>query len=183
MRPVTDSRPRSLAKYVLFALTVVLAAATLAVVASGDNSKSYADGQGSPAECLGNGNVEGSVTPTGGEASFDVGAGNVVTGVCIKAGNPHSGPLVNGFYDANFNMVSEANACFEVAGVGTQVVTVTDVGDCPAAGLSHIDVIFGAAPPPNGTAPPNGTVPPPEVKQPPAPQAPAPVRAAPVFTG
>src|SRR5918994_6363990 len=183
MRPVTHRRPRSLAKYLLFGLAVVLAGATLAVVASGDNSKSYADGAGSPAACLGNGNVEGSVTPTGGVASFDVGAGNVVTGVCIKAGNPHSGPLVNGFYDANFNMVSEANACFEVAGVGTQVVTVTDVGDCPAAGLSHIDVLFGAAPPPTTGPPPNGTTPTTvKEQQPPAPKvtptAPAPVRAA-----
>jgi hypothetical protein len=173
----------------LFGLTVVLAGATLAVVASGDNSKSYADGAGSPAACLGNGNVEGSVTPTGGVASFDVGAGNVVTGVCIKAGNPHSGPLGNGFYDAAFNMVSEANACFEVSGVGTQVVTVTDVGDCPAAGLSHIDVIFGAAPPPEQPPEQPPVQPPGEVTPtPPAPGAPgapaaAAVTARPVFTG
>jgi hypothetical protein len=192
MSPVTLRRPRSLAKHLLFALTVVLAAATLAVVASGGNSKSYADGANSPPECIeaDNDNVIGSVSPTDAAAGVTVPAGNVVLGVCIKAGEPHSGPLGNGTFGPGPAFAPDG--CFEVSGVGTQTVTVEDIGDCPAAGLSHIDVIFGPPPPngttpPNGTAPPNGTVPPPEVKQPPAPkvtpQAPAPVVAAARFTG
>jgi hypothetical protein len=185
----THHRPRWLAKHVLFGLTVVLAAATLAVVASGDNSKSYADGAGSPPECLDNPpSVIGSVSPADAADGFDVGAGNIVTAVCLKAGQPHSDPLtVNGFYDANFNLLpSSTGACFEVAGVGTQEVTVTDIaapGTCQGAGLSHIDVIVGVAPPPT-TGPPPTTVAPPTTAAPKAvPTAPAPVRAAPVFTG
>jgi hypothetical protein len=182
MRPVTRRRPRSLAKYMLFGLTVVLAAATLAVVASADNSKLYADGAGSPPACDDGPNVEGSVTGTDDSASFDVGAGNVVTGVCIKSGSTggHSGPLGNGSYSGTFG----PDGCYVVTGVGTQEVTVTRIGSGPECqAISHIDVLFGP-PPPNGTAPPNGTVPPPEVKQPPAPQAPArPSAPAPVVAG
>jgi hypothetical protein len=190
---LTHRRPQSLAKYMLFALTVVLAAATLAVVASGGNSKSYADGQGSPAECSGNpnenpnsDNVISSVSPADAAAGVEVPAGNVVLGVCIKAGNPHSGPLGDGFYDADFNPVAPGEACFEVSGVGTQEVTVTDLaaGDCEGAGLSHIDVIFGPAPPPTTGPPPTTAGPPTTAAQPPAPGAPAAaVVARPVFTG
>jgi hypothetical protein len=188
---LTHRRPQLLAKYMLFALTVVLAAATLAVVASGGNSKSYADGQGSPPECLEDlPNVDGSVSPADAADGVQAPAGNVVLAVCIKAGNPHSGPLtVDGFYDANFNLLpSSTGACFEVAGVGTQEVTVTDVaapGTCQGAGLSHIDVIFGPPPPPNGNGTTTTTTPPQRVTPPPAPQAAPPrivVGAAP-FTG
>jgi hypothetical protein len=178
MRLLTHRRPRSLAKYLLFGLAVVLAGATLAVVASGDNSKSYADGQGSPAECLGTApNVIGSVSPADAAAGVEVPAGNVVTGVCIKAGNPHSGPLGNGTFGPGPDFAPDG--CFEVVGVGTQEVTVTDIGDCPAAGLSHIDVLFGPPPPPT-TGPPPTTA-----AAPPAPGAPAAaaVVARPVFTG
>jgi hypothetical protein len=44
MLPSTHRRPRSFEKCALIALTVGLVAATLAVVASADNSKVYADG-------------------------------------------------------------------------------------------------------------------------------------------
>jgi hypothetical protein len=202
MRLSTHRRPRSFAKYVLFALTVVLAAATLAVVASGDNSKLYADGEGSPVACLTNpnqnpnaANVQ-SVSPAEAAAGVDVGAGFVVEGVCIRTGTEgHSGVLGNGTYDGAFNPVApdSDDACYVVEGVNTQEVTVTRIGEGPGCqDISHVDVIRkpappppnGNGPPPNGNGPPpNGTVPPPEVKQPPAPKAPAPVRAAPVFTG
>jgi hypothetical protein len=211
--PQTDSsrrRPRSLAKYVVFALTLGLVAATLAVVASADNSKVYADGNDSPVACNSNpnenpnaDNVEGSVEGDP-EASFDVGAGNVVTGVCIKTGQtPHSGPLDNGTYDGAFNPVApdSDDACYEVEGVGTREVTVTRVGDespqCQA--ISHIDVIFA---PSNGTTTTTTTTvpkttttttvpkattttkpPPPKEVTPPTVVVPAPVSARPVFTG
>jgi hypothetical protein len=179
---LTYRRPQSLAKYMLFALTVVLAAATLAVVASGGNSKSYAEGQGSPPECEEGPNVDAGITGTGDEISHTVSAGNVVTGVCIKTGQEgHSDPLANGTFDGAFNPVAPDSdaACYVVEGVGTQEVTVTRVGDGPdCQDLSHIDVLFGPPPPPTTGAPPT-TAAPKEV----APSVPAPVRAAPVFTG
>lgn len=99
----------------------------------------YADGNGSPDECLGtNANVLGSQEGTDDEVTVDVGAGSVVDGVCIKSGenmfdgNQHSGVLVNGTYEDD---------CYKVEGVGTQEVTVTrlfESSDCQ--GISHIDV-------------------------------------------
>jgi hypothetical protein len=158
MRLSTHRRPRSLAKYLLFVLTVGLTAATLAVVTSADNSKVYADGEGSPVACLTNptqnpnaANVQ-SVSPAAAAAGVDVGAGFVVQGVCIRTGTAgHSGVLGNGTFDGAFNPVASgsADACYVVAGVGTQEVTVTRVGDGPdCQDISHVDVIRAPA---NGT--------------------------------
>jgi hypothetical protein len=195
----THRRSRSLTKYVLFGLTVVLAAATLAVVASADNSDVYADGNDSPGECLGNpqqnpnaDNVISSVSPADAAAGVEVPAGNVVTGVCIKTGQtPHSGPLGNGTYDGAFTLVDpgSADACYVVEGVGTQEVTVTHVAenegpDCQD--ISHIDVIFappnGDGPPPNGNGTTTTTTPGQQVTPPPGAPARIVVGAAP-FTG
>jgi hypothetical protein len=105
-----------------------------------------ADGNGSPEACLDKTvNVLGSQggTDNGGSedlATVDVGAGNTVTGVCIKSGNnmfsgnQHSGVLGNGTYE---------NECYTVVGVGTQEVTVTRIGEgSNCQGISHIDVVF-----------------------------------------
>jgi hypothetical protein len=176
---------RSLAIHVLFALTVALAAGTLAVVASSDSSNLYADGAGSTPACDDGPNVDGSIGPpavgTGDEISHTVSGGNVVTGVCIKTGGGaegHSLPLGNGSFSGTFG----PDGCYVVSGVGTPTVTVTRIGtgsDCQE--LSHIDVLFGP-PQPNGTTP---TTTPPKQVTPPAPQAAPPrivVGAAP-FTG
>jgi hypothetical protein len=111
---------------------------------------SYADGANSPTECKGNpndnpnaDNVKSSQQGTDDLVVVDVGAGNVVDGVCIKAGNPHTGPLGNGTFDIDGN----PGTCYQVTGVGTQVVTVERVGspspDCQE--ISHIDVLFSKA--------------------------------------
>lgn len=108
-----------------------------------------ADGNGSPDACL---NTTESVLGSQGGSdnsgsedtvTVDVGAGNVVTGVCIKSGenmfngNKHSGVLANGTYE---------DGCYTVTGVGAQSVTVTrnfETNECQ--GISHIDVVYTEA--------------------------------------
>jgi hypothetical protein len=100
---------------------------------------SYADGNGSPNDCLGtNANVTGSIEGTSSSVSHNVGSGNTVSGVCIKSGSgtfngvTHSGVLGNGIHD---------NGCYKVEGVGTQTVKVTRlVANNVCKGISHIDV-------------------------------------------
>jgi hypothetical protein len=128
---------------VLALLGVVL----LLVTFNGGPTPVLGDGEGSPAACDDEpGSVDGSVGMggAGDSVTHDVGDGNIATGVCIKAGQLHTGPLENGFYDGEGNSVAEANACYEVEGVGTQEVTVTRVGaEGPACqDISHIDVLF-----------------------------------------
>lgn len=98
-------------------------------------------------------------------ATYTAPNGQIVTGVCIKAGNKpfgdgHSDILTNGTYD---------NGCFTVSGVGTQTVTVVrnfDSNTCQ--GISHIDVYVSsqptntptitATPTITGTITPSGTI-------------------------
>jgi hypothetical protein len=107
----------------------------------GGSTPALADGEGSPSECDSDpGSVNGGVTGTDDLVTASAPSGNVVTGVCIKAGQLHTGPLANGTHFA----------CYVVSGVGTQTVTVTRVGsgpDCQA--ISHIDVLFERATPTN----------------------------------
>jgi hypothetical protein len=137
----------------------VLGAILLVVTLWGGGSTSaLADGEGSPAACNDGPNVDGSISPASDDlATHTVAAGNVVTGVCIKAGQVHTGPLANGTHFA----------CYVVSGVGTQTVTVRRVGsgpDCQA--ISHIDVLFERATPtpiptntPQATATPTAVAP------------------------
>ncbi|HEX5141952.1 MAG TPA: hypothetical protein VFX19_13495, partial [Dehalococcoidia bacterium] len=133
---------------------VVAVAAVLALLAVGSSwalgppPRASADGNGSPTACLDTTpGVMGSVTGTDDLVTSTVEADEVVTGVCIKSGanmfppDTHSGVLDNGTYE---------NDCYQVSGVGTQTVTVTRIGTpsstCQA--ISHIDVVFEQAPPP-----------------------------------
>jgi hypothetical protein len=116
----------------------------------GGSTPALADGEGSSPECDNDpGSVNGGVTGTDDLVTASAPSGNVVTGVCIKAGQLHTGPLANGTY----------SACYVVSGVGTQTVTVTRVGsgpDCQA--ISHIDVLFErATPTPTPTNTPQAT--------------------------
>jgi hypothetical protein len=120
-------------------LTVLGAILLIMTLWGGGSTPALADGDGSPAACNDGPNVDGSISPASDDlATHTVAAGNVVTGVCIKAGQLHTGPLGNGTHFA----------CYVVSGVGTQTVTVTRVGsgpDCQA--ISHIDVLFDRATP------------------------------------
>lgn len=129
---------------------------TLTLIVGGlftSNLVSYADGNGSPTECSSNpnenpnaGNVLGSRSGSDDQVVVDAGAGNIVSGVCIKSGEgtfggaTHSGVLGNGIHD---------NGCYQVLGVGTQTVTVTRLqNNNVCKGISHIDVIFTSSTPP-----------------------------------
>ena len=114
-------------------LAVFLSMAAMMLMIGGAS----ADGSGSPAGC------EGGPSTTGDPvATYDAGDGNTVDGVCIKSGanmfdgNKHSSVLTDGLYE---------DGCFDVYGVGTQVVTVTRLGsgsNCQA--ISHIDLILSS---------------------------------------
>lgn len=130
---------------------IVVAALAVALTGIGSFGATVAaDGNGSPVACNGNPNVNpnaanvlSSKTGSDDEVVVDAGAGNTVTGVCIRSGSAmftdgHSEVLGNGIYEEN---------CYEVSGVGTQVVTVKrlrDARDCQ--GISHIDVLFSKKP-------------------------------------
>jgi hypothetical protein len=120
-----------------------------------------ADGSGTTAACSDGpagtpltpaDDIVGSVSPSNsGLAFYDAGATNVIAYACIKTGQAgHSGPLVNGSYDAAFTLVvnTDPAVCYVVSGVSGQAVTVarTRVGpDCQD--ISHIDVGVNLADP------------------------------------
>jgi len=103
----------------------------------------FADGRDSPAECLG-----GLKDETGGSTTIDVGAGNTITGICIKSGNEvfdewkHSGLITE---DGIVGDGYISNNCYEVSGflVGGQVVTITETGNVDCKAISHVDYFVG----------------------------------------
>lgn len=99
----------------LAALTVVAFLALPILPALGD-------GAGSPAEC------ETPYSAPGG--SYTAPVGWTITGVCVKAGQLHTGLLGNGLH-----------GCYLVGGVGSNAVTVTKTASGPGCqDISHIDV-------------------------------------------
>ena len=102
-------------------------------------TQSFADGNGSPTECLTAVDVQND-NPVLNSVSYTDPEGYAVTGVCIKSGNNmfggtmHSGVLTqNGDYE---------NGCYTVSGIGTATVTVTHNGsgrNCQD--ISHIDIV------------------------------------------
>lgn len=124
--------------------TVLALSLIMAVFAVGVSPTVSADGKGSSDACKGTtGGVLSSQEGTSDEVTVDAGAGNIVTGVCIKSGDEafgdkHSEVLGNGTYE---------DGCYKVEGVGTQTVTVSRISegrDCH--GISHIDVVVGQQP-------------------------------------
>lgn len=110
------------------------------------NNIANANGNGSSAVC--DAATEVNVNENGNSPSavvnYDAGAGNIVSGVCIKAGNnmfgadKHSGVLTNGVYESG---------CYTVSGVGTQNLTVTrNFSGNSCQGISHLDIIIAPAP-------------------------------------
>ena len=86
----------------------------------------------------------GSIVPVNGDlATFTAPGGSIVTAVCIKSGQVHSGQLGNGTYGSPF-----AASCYIVSGVGSQTATVIRIGEGPACQeLSHIDAYYSAVTP------------------------------------
>ena len=137
MRLSTHRRARSLAKYLLFVLTVGLVAALATIGAAGTV------GAGVDQVCP---DLDTGHLSAGGATSLTITApaGQVIVQVCVKAGsiNQGDGPE-NTFFDPG--------------------VTQTTISHSSGKAISHYSVKYGPPPGP----PPNGTVPPPEVKQPP----------------
>ena len=76
-------------------------------------------------------------------------AGEVVTRVAVKAGTEcwFTPPEVSGTY----TIAVDGAPCYVVAGLGTQVATVTRVGSGPTCkDISHLELIAGAPPPTTG---------------------------------
>ena len=143
-------------------LAVTGAILLVATLWGGGARPALADGAGSPAACLSGPNVDGDIHPVNDDlATHTVDLGQIATGVCIKSGDLHTGPLANGAYDGAGNPVAPGSpsACYVVSGVGTQTVTVTRVGDGPnCQAISHIDVPFMmATPTPTPTNTPQAT--------------------------
>ncbi len=97
-----------------------------------------------PERALGDGGActdatAGSIVPVNGDlATFTAPGGSIVTAVCIKSGQVHSGQLGNGTYGSPF-----AASCYIVSGVGSQTATVIRIGEGPACQeLSHIDAYY-----------------------------------------
>jgi hypothetical protein len=84
-----------------------------------------------------------------GNAVVSAPAGEVVTRVAVKAGTVcwFTPPEVSGTYTITVN----GAACYVVAGLGTDVATVTRVGSGPTCkDISHVELIDGVAPPTTG---------------------------------
>ncbi len=80
-------------------------------------------------------------------ATYNAGS-NIITGLCLKAGNTET---------HTFIVKNVTTGCYTISGIGTSVVTVTRLGEgkeCQA--ISHIDVLV-ASPTPTPTPPPEET--------------------------
>ena len=141
----TQERTLPNAVVILFAITIAIGAIVAAVLLLGGN-QALGEGDDSPTECS-NADETGVSTP------FTAPSGEIVTGVCIKAGNDtfagglkHSGLItVDGTYGDN--------DCFVVSGIGTSQVSVTV--NCKS--VSHLDVNTGPETTPTPTPTPTTT--------------------------
>jgi hypothetical protein len=99
----------------------------------------FADGNDSPAECLG-----GATDETGGPTNIDVGAGNIISGICIKSGNEafnnwkHSGLIIA---DGTVGDGDIPDDCYTIMGLVTQTVTITETGNSACKEISHVDYV------------------------------------------
>ena len=141
----TQERTLPNAVVILFAITIAIGAIVAAVLLLGGN-QALGTGADSPTECTNADNTNES-------SPFTAPTGEIVTGVCIKAGNDtfagglkHSGLItVDGTYGDN--------DCFVVSGIGTSQVSVTV--NCKS--VSHLDVNTGPETTPTPTPTPTTT--------------------------
>jgi len=131
----------------LSATTIVIASILLMGTVT-TSQFAFSDGANSPAACLStNSNVFSNNAGT-----FDAGAGNLITAVCIKTGlggqgSPsfangldHSNPILFGPVIVG---VDNINGCYQVSAIPAQVVTVTDINNADCMAQSHVDFIVG----------------------------------------
>jgi len=115
-------------------VTAIVIFSVLLLVSVNTSQFAFSDGNDSPAECK--------VGPTVGSGMIDAGAGNIIIKICIKDGTmAFEDPSNPGNFIQHSQVITVdgkygKNDCYDVSGMGTQVVTVTD---CPSMGLSHVD--------------------------------------------
>ncbi len=99
-----------------------------------------ADGDGSPTEC-----TALSVNAPGSETSpviYTAPSNNIVTGVCIKAGQLHTDIITS---DTTYN------GCYQIVGIGTGTLTITWVGTRDCQSVSHADIALQVVGPSGAT--------------------------------
>jgi len=97
----------------------------------------FADGDDSPAGCKG-----GPTDNSGGDTMLDAGVGNIIPTICIKSGETSFGLLkhsgeINA--DGTYGDGDAPNTCYDVSGLGTQMVSVTFTDDAGCHDISHVD--------------------------------------------
>jgi len=117
--------------------TSIVIFSVLVLVSASTSQFAFADGRDSPAECLG-----GLKDDTGGSTTIDAGAGNTITGICIKSGNEafdewkHSGLITE---DGTVGDGYISSDCYMIVGIGTKTVTITETGNDACKAISHVD--------------------------------------------
>lgn len=136
---------------------VIFSILLIAPAAAGMQS-AFADGNGSPAECETDLNLDSDDSGQSGDEISTILTGEVVTGVCIKSGNGSftgdengdddgvncNGKKCKGQHSVKFTVDGPyGNAgCYEVIGLGTIEVTITKTRDDKTCkDLSHVDVM------------------------------------------
>ncbi len=114
---------------VLFSTIVIFSILLLGSVTT--SQVVFADGKDTPED----GSCEGGPTnEDGGPTMIDVGAGNIITGVCVKSGNKSMGDYQ---HSELITMDTTIAYCYVVTGIGTSKVTITEKEGCKA--ISHVD--------------------------------------------
>jgi len=112
--------------------TSIVIFSVLVLVSASTSQFAFATGNDSPPECEG-----GTTDETGGPTTIDVGAGNIITGVCVKSGDEAVG-------DDQHSVLITWDAtiadCYVVTGLWSSIVTITELPNCKA--ISHIDFFF-----------------------------------------
>ncbi len=150
----TEARTLPIAIIALIAITVAIAVIALASdlgVLNPSSETAAAPGPHDPCD-----GIEDPVDPVSpDEATFDAGT-DIITGVCIKAGNMFGGNHSQVFTQDEQNIED----CYDIAGIGTSSVTVTRTGTPSEVcqGISHIDVnVTTPTPTPTPTTTPTPT--------------------------
>jgi hypothetical protein len=119
----------------------------------------FASGQGSPLECENPDFKDDNIADATTSSSFDAGT-DIIIGVCIKSGAFSFGPdnqdqhsdLIE--QDGTYGNAKEGmgpitpDVCFEVEGLGTSEVTVTELEVAGCKDLSHVEYFIDDGAPP-----------------------------------
>ena len=149
-----NTQERTLPYAVVILVAIAIAAIVVAIVslsASGSPQSAAAVDPHDPCD-----GIEDPVDPVNpDEATFDAGT-DIISGVCIKAGNMFGGNHSQVFTQDEQNIED----CYDIEGIGTSSVTVTRTGEegPECQGISHIDVnVTTPTPTPTPTATPTPT--------------------------